>query len=47
LQQGRTYAGGLVKFEPKEMERLPIPSLDRLERICHDPASKMDLRTAH
>lgn len=28
--QGRTYAGGLTKFEPKEMERLLIPSLDLL-----------------
>jgi hypothetical protein len=27
LGQGRTYAGGLTKFEPKEMERLPIPKL--------------------
>ena len=27
---GRTYAGGLVKFEPREMERIPVPSLDRL-----------------
>lgn len=25
---GRTYAGGLTKFEPKEVERLRIPSLD-------------------
>lgn len=24
---GRTYAGGLTKFEPKEMERLPVPDL--------------------
>ena len=23
--QGRTYAGGLTKFEPGEMERLPVP----------------------
>lgn len=23
--QGRTYAGGLTKFEPREMERIPIP----------------------
>lgn len=27
LAQGRTYAGGLTKFEPKEMERLPVPNL--------------------
>lgn len=25
--QGRTYAGGLTKFEPKEMERLLIPDI--------------------
>lgn len=25
--QGRTYAGGLTKFEPKEMERVPVPNL--------------------
>ena len=30
LSQGRMYAGGLTKFEPKEMERLPIPSLEAL-----------------
>jgi adenine-specific DNA-methyltransferase len=28
--QGRTYAGGLTKFEPREMERVPVPSLDLL-----------------
>jgi hypothetical protein len=27
---GRTYAGGLLKFEPKEVERLPIPVLPSL-----------------
>jgi hypothetical protein len=32
MADGRTYAGGLTKFEPKEMERLAIPSLDELER---------------
>lgn len=25
LTGGRTYAGGLTKFEPKEMERIPVP----------------------
>jgi adenine-specific DNA-methyltransferase len=30
LAQGRTYAGGLTKFEPKEMERLHVPSLEVL-----------------
>jgi adenine-specific DNA-methyltransferase len=27
---GRTYAGGLTKFEPREMERLPVPEPARL-----------------
>ena len=27
---GRTYAGGLVKFEPREMERIPVPPPERL-----------------
>ena len=27
---GRTYAGGLVKFEPREMERIPVPTVERL-----------------
>jgi adenine-specific DNA-methyltransferase len=30
LSQGRVYAGGLVKFEPKEVERIPVPSLESL-----------------
>ncbi|MXY80263.1 MAG: class I SAM-dependent methyltransferase [Chloroflexi bacterium] len=30
LTLGRTYAGGLVKFEPREMERIPVPSRERL-----------------
>lgn len=28
MGSGRTYAGGLTKFEPKEIERLRIPSLE-------------------
>lgn len=27
VEHGRTYAGGLTKFEPREMERLPVPAL--------------------
>jgi hypothetical protein len=27
---GRTYAGGLTKFEPKELERVPVPGLEML-----------------
>ena len=27
---GRTYAGGLTKFEPKEIERLRIPNPENL-----------------
>jgi hypothetical protein len=30
MAYGRTYAGGLTKFEPKEMERLPVPNLELL-----------------
>lgn len=30
VAQGRTYAGGLTKFEPKEMERLLVPDLPLL-----------------
>ena len=30
LTLGRTYAGGLVKFEPREMERIPVPSRELL-----------------
>jgi adenine-specific DNA-methyltransferase len=30
VEQGRTYAGGLTKFEPREMERLMVPAPDLL-----------------
>jgi adenine-specific DNA-methyltransferase len=30
LTEGRVYAGGLTKFEPREMERLLVPDLDTL-----------------
>ena len=38
LSAGRTYAGGLTKFEPKELERVVIPSLEEL----HERAQKLD-----
>ena len=30
---GRTYAGGLTKFEPREMERIPVPDLPHLSEV--------------
>ena len=38
--QGRTYAGGLTKFEPGEMERLPVPAPDALP--AHAPGAAGD-----
>jgi len=40
IEGGRTYAGGLIKFEPKEVERLTIPRLESL----HGIAEEMDTR---
>jgi hypothetical protein len=34
LHEGRTYAGGLTKFEPREMERLLVPHPD----VLRDPS---------
>ena len=42
LSSGRTYAGGLTKFEPKELERIPIPTLEEL----HERAQEMDIGRA-
>jgi hypothetical protein len=42
IDAGRTYAGGLTKFEPRELERILIPPLEEL----HGIAPKMDLRAA-
>jgi hypothetical protein len=33
LGQGRTYAGGLTKFEPGEMERLTVPWADITDAV--------------
>jgi hypothetical protein len=30
VESGRTYAGGLTKFEPGELERIPVPGLEML-----------------
>ena len=35
---GRTYAGGLTKFEPKELERIAVPPLAELGAISASPA---------
>ena len=32
MKHGRTYAGGLTKFEPREMERLMVPTPEFLAR---------------
>ena len=32
VSSGRTYAGGLTKFEPKEIERIHIPKLEELAK---------------
>jgi adenine-specific DNA-methyltransferase len=32
LSDGRTYAGGLTKFEPREVERIPVPRPEELDQ---------------
>lgn len=38
--EGRTYAGGLTKFEPKELERVLVPAIDQI----HEVTTNMDNR---
>lgn len=33
IASGRTYCGGLTKFEPREAENLFVPSVEELERV--------------
>jgi hypothetical protein len=37
---GRTYAGGLTKFEPKEMERIAVPRPEALGAIPRHAPSR-------
>lgn len=39
VENGRTYAGGLIKFEPRELERVQIPRPETL--IAHGRSSAM------
>lgn len=36
LSEGRTYAGGLTKFEPREMERILVPGVELLSGGVQD-----------
>jgi hypothetical protein len=42
LNDGRTYAGGLTKFEPREMERLLVPGIELLEQGNNDRPAAME-----
>lgn len=34
INLGRTYAGGLTKFEPGEVERIPVPDIELLHQMA-------------
>ncbi len=38
IKSGRTYAGGLTKFEPGEAMRLPVPTFERLREMGRNAA---------
>jgi hypothetical protein len=42
LSDGRVYAGGLTKFEPREMERLLVPDIEFLRQKRHDFTSALE-----
>jgi SAM-dependent methyltransferase len=44
---GRIYAGGLVKFEPKELERIAIPRLESLHEITDEMDENTTRRRLH
>jgi hypothetical protein len=41
LTDGRIYAGGLTKFEPREMERLLVPGIEFLRQGINEFTSSM------